>query len=264
MIENFVECLRVLKDYTGLKVLLALTVAAWIYLLIREKNKAVRGVLVFLPLAVMLIFVFPLTRKIFDIVGMESEIYYRLLWLIPMSIIAVYGVVKISSQKMITRVIALVLTSAFIVLAGKCVYTSPSFFPSTNIYGLPQQTIDIVDYIRANDDHKIIRVLPSADLVTTIRQYDSQITIPYGRDYFVNTYEDELFDAFERSDVLDYGRLVEASRPQWVEYVVTHVAKPSEGKPEDYGLELIGTVDDHYIYRDNVIREMIYGDGDEQ
>lgn len=263
MMQNLIECLRVLKDYTGMRILLALTLAAWVYLLVREKNKAIKAVFVILPIAVMLIFVFPLTRTLFDIVGMEGEIYYRLLWLIPMGIIAVYGVVKISSKNVLTRVIGLVLATAFIVFGGQCVYTSPSFFPSTNIYGLPQQTVDIVDFIRANDDHKLIRVLPSADLVTTIRQYDSQITIPYGRDYFVNTYEDELFDAFERSDILDYSRVVEAARPQWIEYIITHVAKPSEGNPEDYGLELLGIVDDHYIYRDNVMREMLYGDENE-
>lgn len=259
MINLFIECLRALKNYTGLKFLFGLTFLAWFYLFFREKDKSRRVIFVIMPVLVMIVFLCPLTFFLFTKARLDTDVYYRMLWMIPMGIITVYAMVKFAGEGLKKRIAVGIVSCVLIIAFGNCVYKSPIFFKSENVYGIPQQTIDIVDFIKEADGKSRISILPSADLVTTIRQYDANIMIPYGRDTFVNTYEimNPVFVAFEQTPVLNYKNLVEASREYEVEYIVVHVAKPTEDNPLDAGLEYVGEVDDHLIYRDKLISDRV-------
>lgn len=256
MFENFMESLKALKNYTGLKLLFALTLLAWFVLFFRERRKSVRITLVVMPALVGLLFICPIVRILFVKAGLDADTYYRVLWMIPMGIITVYAMVKIISkigEK--KRFIAVVAAAGVIAVTGSYVYDSTSLYAAENAYGLPQATIDVVDFIRSVDDSECIMVLPSADLIFTVRQYDAKIYMPYGRDMYNPNcaYYSEIFERYEKPELLNMKNLVEATRGEDVEYIVIYAARLLEDDPLDAGLIYVGTVDDHLIYRDPVI-----------
>ena len=87
MFGIFMESLVILKLYTGLKLLLFLTLLMWVYLLVREKERRNRVMFVYAPLIILVLFLFPLSRKVFVAAGLDPETYYRILWTIPMGMI---------------------------------------------------------------------------------------------------------------------------------------------------------------------------------
>ena len=56
MFGIFMESLVIFKLYTGLRLLLVLTLLSWIYLLVKEKDGRVRLLLVYAPMIVVLLF----------------------------------------------------------------------------------------------------------------------------------------------------------------------------------------------------------------
>lgn len=259
MIDIFVLCLKALKNYTGLKLLFALSLVAWFYLFFREKNKTIRVALVFMPFITMLVFICPLTYFVFDKVGLDTDIYYRMLWMIPFGILTVYAMVKFFNKNIKYRLLGLLLSSALIVFSGRLIYTCDIFFKSENVYGLPQQTLNVVDYLRSIDNHERITVLPSADLITTIRQYDATICMPYGRDMFNASlnYTHPVYEVYERAERLNFKELLKVSRDYEIEYFIVYAARLLEDDPIEAGLVYVGEVDDHLIYRDPVMSERI-------
>lgn len=259
MVDYFILCLKALKNFTGLRLLFVLTALAWLILFFREKNKNVRVAFVVMPFVHILIFICPLTYLVFDKVGLDTDTYYRLLWILPLGIMTIYTMVKYLSESLRKRLIGLVLCIAMIILSGKCIYTSNVFFKNENIYGLPPQTIKIVDYLRSIDQHERITVLPSADIITTIRQYDATICMPYGRDMFnpALNYTHPVYEVYERAEYLNFEELLKISRDFEIEYFIVYAARLTEDDPIEAGLEYVTTIDDHIIYRDPVVADYI-------
>ena len=91
MFGIYMESLVIFKLYTGLRGLFVLSLLAWIYLLFCEKDKTIRALFVYAPVMILLVFLFPLSRKLFVAAGLDGETYYRVIWTIPMGMAAVYG-----------------------------------------------------------------------------------------------------------------------------------------------------------------------------
>lgn len=259
MLDTFIICLKALKNYTGLKLLFGLTLIAWIYLLVCEKRKSVRTMFVLLPLIIGILFVCPFSYMIFSSVGLDKDIYYRLLWILPLGMLTVYAIVKMFKKNWKTRLLGTLIAVALIAVTGRCIYTCEILFKSENIYGIPQQTINVVDFLRNIDQHERITVLPSADLITTIRQYDSTVCMPYGRDIYNASleYTHPIYELYERPERLNFENLLTLSRDFEIEYIIVYAARLLEDDPEAAGLEYLGCVDDHLIYRDPVMAERI-------
>jgi len=259
MLDNFILCLKALKNFTGLRLLLVVSLIAWFYLFFREKDKSKKVILVFMPFVLGLIFVCPVTYYLFGKCGLDTDIYYRILWIIPFGFLTVYAMVKFINRGLLWRTSGMVVAAALIVVSGRCIYTCDIFFKSENAYGLPQQTINVVDFIRSVDDHERITVLPSADLITTIRQYDATICMPYGRDMFnaALNYTHPVYEVYERPERLNFHNLLEVTREFEVEYFIVYAARLLDDDPIEAGLEYVGEVDDHLIYRDPVVAEYI-------
>lgn len=259
MVDIFILCLKALKNYTGLKLLFVLSLVAWFYLFFREKDKNLKVALVVMPFIITLIFICPLSYIVFDKIGLDTDIYYRILWIIPLGIMTVYSFVRFFNRSVKMRLLGLLLSAAIIALSGKCIYTCDIFFKSENLYGLPQQTINVVDYLRSIDQHERITVCPSADLITTIRQYDSTICMPYGRDMFnaALNYTHPVYEIYERAERLNFKELLKVSRDYEIEYFIVYAARLLEDDPIEAGLVYVGEVDDHIIYKDPVMSERI-------
>ena len=73
MFGIFMESVVIFKLYTGLKLLLGLAAFAWIYLLLTERDKKIRILLVYAPIITILLFLFPVSRKIFVAAGLDDS-----------------------------------------------------------------------------------------------------------------------------------------------------------------------------------------------
>ena len=140
----FMESLVIFKLYTGLKPLLALSLLMWVFLLITEKNKKVRLVLVYAPFLTAALFLFPVSRKAFVAAGLDGETYYRVLWTIPMGVIFCYGACRLFARH---RKIGLLIAGALIALCGSWVYRSPYITRAENLYHIPDTVVKICDRI---------------------------------------------------------------------------------------------------------------------
>ena len=150
------ESLVIFKLYTGLKFLFVLTLAAFVYLLVTEKNRNFRILFVYAPVLILLLFLFPVSRKLFVAAGLDGATYYRVLWTIPMGMITAYGACSFFAKH---RRIGLVVTSVLIVLCGKYVYDSDYISKAENLYHIPDTVIRICELIHPDDADENLQVM---------------------------------------------------------------------------------------------------------
>lgn len=255
--------IEVIKNYTGLKLLFALAALMWVYLFTSEKNKTLRLIFVYIPLIIVVLILFPFTYTLFEKVGLDTDTYYRLLWLIPTGIITVYGIVKLSSRNALSRSIGTIAAVLVIAFTGSFAYNSVYLVKAENLYGVPQDVVNIIDDIRSDDAvHDRITVLFPSYLMLYARQYDGNITMPYGRDLlsFVMSgkfYLDPLYDAFEKSEQIDFDVLLESSRKEYVLYFVFPKDKLTEEGIKESGLIYVTSSGIYDVYKDPVMLKQV-------
>lgn len=102
MLYNFVDSMTYMwkveneyfRAYMGTGLIVVWFLVALVYLLFTEKRKHVRIMFLYVPIILLLSFFNPLlARVIYDYIG--DEIYYRILWLIPITVIIAFAAVEI-------------------------------------------------------------------------------------------------------------------------------------------------------------------------
>lgn len=256
MFGIFMESLVIFKLYTGLKLLLVLTLLSWIYLLFREKDKKVRLMLVYAPILIVILFLFPVSRKVFVAAGLDGETYYRILWTIPMGVITAYGACRFFADH---KRIGLFITSALVILCGSYVYKSDYISRAENLYHIPDTVVKICDRISPeNADMRVTAVMPP-ELIHFVRQYDASINMPYGREMLVERwgYYNAVYEAMEKTEVVNMEELLKAAREEYCQYIVMAEGKKTDADPESSGLVLIDEIDGYRIYEDSVTTEVV-------
>ncbi len=256
MFGIFMESFVIFKLYTGLKLLLLLTLLMWIYLLFREKERRNRIMFVYAPLIIVLLFLFPLSRKFFVAAGLDPETYYRILWTIPMGIITVYGFCRLFENH---RKAGTLLAAALIALFGSFVYQSDYISKAENQYHIPDTVIEVCDLIEPENPRARVSAVMPPDLIHFIRQYSARINMPYGREMLVSQwdYYNAVYEAMEGSEIVDMEKLLEATREEYCQYIVMAPGRQSDRDPLFYGLELVGEVDGYRVYLDPVTKEIV-------
>ncbi len=263
----FMESVVIFKNYTGGRYLIVLFALALVYLLAAEKNKRRRALFVYMPLSLLLLFFFPVFRKVFvRLMGGEGDTYYRVLWLIPMGMIVAYGGVKLASQLYEKKGpwagrIAFALAGAGIIFGGKYVYASQYMSKAENMYHLPQNVIDICDLIAPGEGEERIWAVFPTDLVYFVRQYDTDIQLLYGREMVEPKwqYAEPVHTIMNHPTTIDVEELLKLTRERYCTYIVFPNVKDKgvTQDPEDFGLELIGNVDGYPVYYDPVAAAVI-------
>ena len=258
MFGIFMESLVIFKLYTGLKFLFVLTLAAFVYLLVTEKNRNFRILFVYAPVLILLLFLFPVSRKLFVAAGLDGATYYRVLWTIPMGMITVYGACSFFAKH---RRIGLVVTSVLIVLCGKYVYDSDYISKAENLYHIPDTVIRICELIHPDDadENLQVMVVVPEELTYYIRQYDSDIRMPYGREMIEGQwdYYNVVHAAMEETEVIDLEALIAACREEYCQYIVLSPVRKVEGDPAELGLTLLAEIDGYRVYLDPVTEETV-------
>ena len=230
-----------------------------IYLWIREKRKYIRVLLLYAPVLLLLIYFNPLfAGLIYGLVG--GEIYYRILWLLPMTVVIAYTCICIYGRmagrgERRANVFALC-AAGVIMVSGSFVYSSPFFSRAENIYHVPDTVVDICDAINV-PGREVMAAFP-LELVQYVRQYSPVTCMPYGRETTVDrwNYYHPLRDEME-AEVIEMEKLVPLSREYHCHYVIFRPGTKVRGKPEDYGWVRFGEVDGYTIYRDMEVELII-------
>ncbi len=244
----------VLEDiilYNNKSFLVPLFLIALLFLWVTEKKKRLRVVLVYLVTALGVVFVCPLYAWIGILI--DAEIYYRVLWALPMGIVVCYSAVKLMMrfQTAVSRGLVFVLTLLVICINGDLVYTKTLHFKSVNAYHMPQQVIDVAEALKL-DNYTPIAVMP-AELLPFFRQYTADVFTPYGRNILEPawSFSNALYDAMEGSEsYYDAVEVARCAREEHCAYVVLSCAKQIRGGMEEQNYFLLDFVQGYYIYMD--------------
>lgn len=240
------EIYDILKLYVGQGFVWVVYLVALFYLLLTEKDKIKRALFVYIPAAILIVFILPPVYKFYTQYE-QSNTYYRMLWLIPSSISIIYAFLNIFKDKVLLGVF---ITSALIILTGHYSYYGSTVLDASNVYKIPQSAINICDFVEEQSDNDGAKIAVPASLVAYIRQYDTQITMPYGREVIMperyNT-DNEIYKQLE-SDKVNSKKLASAAKEQGCEFIVAYDYVSFTSSMESYGYKLLRHVNGYNIY----------------
>lgn len=251
----FLESVVIFKNYVGYhqnRFLFGIYLFFLLYLWLTEKEKRLRAAFVYAPTLLLACFFCPLFRKAFVGLLDDGETYYRLLWLLQMSIVNGYGMVKICGRH---RKLGLVIMCTAIVACGSFVYQSEHITKAQNWYHLPGEAVAVARLIDP-EEGRVMALVP-ADLVYYIRQYTTRVNMPYGREMLIARwdYYHDLYEAMEETDVIRTASFVELTRNYGCQYVVLGKDREVQEPLMDYGFTLYAQTDNYLIYQDMEIGE---------
>lgn len=246
----FLESLVIFQNYAGYhqnKFLFGIFLFFLLYLWLKEDNKVLRALFVYVPTLLLFLFFCPLFRKVFVALLNDAETYYRLIWLLQMSMVSAYGAVKLCGKY---RKLGLAIMTIAIVACGSYVYQSEHITKAENWYHLPEEAVEVAELIDP-EEGRVMALVP-ADLVYYIRQYSSRINMPYGREMLIARwdYYHDMYEAMEQSEVIETASFVELTRAYGCNYVVLKQDRKVEEPLTDYGFVLYAQTENYLIYED--------------
>ena len=255
MLEKLSQVMKALLEdvllYNNESFLIPLFLIALLFLWMTEKDRKVRVVLLYFAAALSVVFLCPLYAWI----GMkiDADVYYRVLWSLPMGILVCYSVVKLMTRFRSTfaKVLIFFMAVLTIMINGDLVYTKSMHVKSGNAYHIPQIVIDVADALKL-ENYRPIAVLP-AELLPFLRQYTADIFTPYGRNILEPawTFQNELYDAMEGDhNAYDVAEVARCARNHQCAFVVLSSRKQMNGSMEEQGYFLFRFVQGYFIYMD--------------
>lgn len=239
----------IFQKYMGAGLISILFLAAIVYLLIKEKNRPKRILFVYTPIIVLLLFFNPLFFGIFAFAA-EEEIYFRLMWLLPVGIVLAYAAVSIfESLKGKMRVGFGVTAVLLICVSGKLVYSSPLYSVAENRYHMPQMVVDICDAIKI-EGREVMAAFPD-EFLLYVRQYSPVVCMPYGREAITGSYNE--LNVLMCQDEIDVDYLVRLSRDNYCHYLIIHEEKILQGDMSAYGFRVLDKMHGYVIYMDTTM-----------
>lgn len=237
------------REYIGTGLIFIYYLVCVIRLFITEKRKEYKILFVYLPIAVLLLFFNPFVAKLMDRFA-DDEIYYRIMWLLPVSVTIAYTIVDLYvSLKGKARVIALVLSVCLLMAGGKLVYLDAEYSLAENEYHMPQSVVDVCDELII-PGREVMVAFPT-EMLVYVRQYTPLIVMPYGYEelkYIYLKHDDPLRAQISAEE--PEARILFAEAQKYMcHYVVLDENKIIKGNAEDYGYYEYVHVDGYVIYR---------------
>jgi len=237
--------------YNGDSFLIPLFLIALLFLWVTEKDRKVRVVLLYLVAALGVVFLCP----VYAWIGMkiDKEIYYRVLWTMPICVLVCYSVVRLMTRfrLFVSKALIFVMAVLIFMINGDLVYTKTIHFRAANAYHIWQEVIDVADAIKL-DNYKPVAVLP-AILLPYLRQYTADIYTPYGRNMMESewNFQNALYDAMEGDEnAYDVPEVARCARNEHCAFVVLSSGKQMKGSMEEQGYFLFRFVQGYFIYMD--------------
>lgn len=132
-----------------------------------------------------LVLIFFLNPLFFKYVGVKflAGVYWRLLWMLPVSFVIAYVLTKVVGmlQRNVVRVCASAVACACIIVTGTPIFSETTYQEKQNEYELPQAAIEIANHVEGRlCDWKETIIVPN-ELLCSVRQYSSAVCLLYGR-----------------------------------------------------------------------------------
>lgn len=242
--------MTIFKDYGGTGYYTILFVLSLIYLGYAEEDKRVRTILVYIPATMLFLFFLPVFYMLYN--ELDNGTYYRILWLMPMSVVIAYAGCKLIGHhvKIGVFVVAIVL-----IISGTYVYKSQYISKAENLYHLPQETIEICDMIKPAEGEERVWALFPAEQVHFVRQYTTTIQMPYGRESIETSWgfgKHPLYELLQK-EYIPVDELSELSIENYCNYIILLKQMKVDGDLEEYGIELIGETENYLVYRNTPV-----------
>lgn len=246
------EIITVFLNYCGSGFYPVLFLAALIYLLVTEKDKKVRMVLLDTSLVITVLFFLPAFKWVMDV--LDEGTYYRILWLLPMTVVIAYAGVRLIGRHYRIGFVALALV---LMLTGRCVYQSEYISRAQNRYHIPDVVIAICNEIMpAEDEERVWAVFPE-ELIYFVRQYSSEVQMPYGREMLEAQWEwnwdTHPIYRIMRESTIDVEALVPLLTEYHVQYLILNRSIPVTKDPEECGLKKLATIEAYELYRNPAV-----------
>lgn len=244
------DMISLFREYMGTGLILIWYLISLIYLWMREKRKNYRILFIYMPIIFLLLFFNPLFAKVIYIVA-DDEIYYRILWLLPITMTIAFTLTDIYGRlDGVRKRFFPVVAGLLIMVSGSFIYTNPHFGPAENIYHVPQSVVDICDAIEV-EGREVTAVFPE-EMLQYVRQYSGSICMPYGREITVGkwVHVNELYPVME-AETVDAVVLTNMARQQACIYIILPKDKKITGDMAACQFEVFDEMHGYLIYKDS-------------
>lgn len=244
--------IELFRNYMGTGLVVAWFLMSLLYLYFKEADKGKRILFLYVPVILLLLFFNPIFIEIiYRFVG--DEIYYRVLWLLPITVVLAYTVVDIKSRLQGAKGrIFLGMAILLVILSGSCIYSNTSFQRANNLNHIPQPVVNICEAIKV-EGREVLAVFPD-EMLIYVRQYSPVICMPYGREVLVKRWNrDDDLHAVLSKEVIRVDLVAELAKDYGCHYVILHQTRKLTGDMEDYDYILYDTIDGYDIYLDTTM-----------
>jgi len=208
------------------------------------------------PLVALAVIFNPLIAHVlFVLIG--QEVYWRIFWILPVTICIAYvaTVTIIIVPDKIRKVLVTVALLIILIISGKFIYSGNNYIVSSNFYKVPLRTIQVCNILENDSNGAMIRVAVPTDLVATMRQYDADIQMPYGRGGYDNTNVENVASwrmyLLLLQPQLDVNAASLAMNNFKCNYLVLYRSQTLSDAVEKYGFQFVTASDYYNVYRFN-------------
>lgn len=231
--------MQMLQQYFGRSVLLVLAFFAILHWTKGSKNRKNYLICVIVMFILLLNdFVFGMIKK-----AGEGDTYYRILWILPITLFAAYLIIELWSELSgYKRIGMAILMGVFL-----WIYTVPSWTSwgnlPTNIYQLDDEIIEVADIIEKHSGGEHVNIIDDDTISWHVREYNENLCIP--------GIDDEELLLMIQEKKLDYSReeVEEIAFYARVDYIIVQKDKEKANALfRNTMFELIGSSNNYNIY----------------
>ena len=248
--NGFDTMIAAFKEFQGSGLVLVIFLLGMLYIAYSSKNRLIKDAFVKYPLYVLIVFFCPVWY-VYAYYSQDSEILYRIMWLLPLGVLICYVfteiICRLSNRARPAFLAACVLV---IVISGEYTYANEYFSLSENVYHVPDAVVEICDEIKV--EGREIRAAFPDELINYVRQYSPYICLPYGRETFMGlgALEDPLQAALN-ADIIDTEEAVYWLRYDNCPYLIVDSSKNFTESLSKYEFIYVTSVENYDIYLDN-------------
>lgn len=250
------HAIELFREYMGTGLIILWFLLSLLYLFLKEESKQLRILFVYVPVILLLLFFNPLFAG-FLAEYMGDDIYYRILWLLPVTVVIAYTCVSVGGRLTGRKRVLWAAGTVFLtVVSGTYIYSNAYFTPAENAYHMPNSVVNICDAIEL-PGREVTAVFP-LEMIQYVRQYSPLVCMPYGREILVEGWNEwatqhELCDAME-AEVVDAAVLGKLAKSYGCIYIVLESDREMKGSLMETGYEWFYETDGYIVYRN---RELI-------
>ena len=241
------HAIMLFREYMGTGLIMIWFLVSLVYLFLKEERKQIRVLFVYVPLIILVLFFNPLFAALLNRF-MGDEISYRVLWLLPVTVVIAYTCVSVCGRLAGRKRIVFCGVAVFLIaVSGKWIYSDSFFSRAENLYHVPDSVVHICDAIEI-PGREVTAVFP-LDMVQYVRQYSPVVCMPYGREILVGGWNEWALQN-PLCDDSSASVLCELAREQECIYIVLPKEKKITGSMEAQRYELFLETDGYRVYKD--------------